>query len=108
MQRLLKEFRARPKDFLWIDDVFITGILARRARIGHIAMNSAFALAAGSNKAGNKVIFAHVPGRKSGHEERRKLWRRIISRGKAKRGNDEDGEGVFLEMEENVVGEEEE
>ena len=43
-QLLYDEFRRDPS-YLWIDDVFITGVLAKRAGIRHKSMASAFALA---------------------------------------------------------------
>ena len=42
-QLLYDEFLRDPS-YLWIDDVFVTGVLAKRAKVRHKSMSSAFAL----------------------------------------------------------------
>lgn len=85
-QRLLDEFRRDPTVFLWIDDVFVTGILAKRAGVKHESLVSAYALDTPALKKAavmKKLIFAHVPGRKN-HDMREELWGKIMKKNKLK------------------------
>lgn len=80
-QVLLNNFRQDPH-FLWIDDVFITGILAKRAGVKHHSMGSHFILNSRDLKAEKnrrKMIFAHLSGRVN-HNKRIQVWNDVMSR----------------------------
>ena len=66
-QTLLTEFRKDPT-YLWIDDVFITGILAKKAKVKLFPYTTTYALLIGwlkNAKLRKGLIFAHVPGREN-------------------------------------------
>lgn len=77
---MLEEFQ-RDSSFLWIDDVFVTGILAQRARVKHHSIASSYVLSEetllSDEKAKRKLIFAHLSGRSS-HDFRLSLWDAIL------------------------------
>ncbi|TRY61115.1 hypothetical protein TCAL_11075 [Tigriopus californicus] len=80
-QVLLDNFRQDPH-YLWIDDVFITGILAKRAGVKHHSMGRHFILNAKdlkSEKNRRSMIFAHISGR-GNHQKRMQVWNDVMSR----------------------------
>ena len=81
LQILLDDFRRDP-NFLWVDDVFITGILAKRAGIKHKSISPAYALSSHfleNERRKEKVIFAHLSGARN-HGYRRELWAEFLAR----------------------------
>ncbi len=82
MQLLYDEFLRDP-NYLWIDDVYVTGILAKRVGIKHHSIAAAYALAGMSSlkttKAWDRLIFAHLSGAVE-HENRLQLWARMLLR----------------------------
>lgn len=65
-----------------MDDVFITGILAKRAGIKHKSISPAYALSPHvleKERKKEKVIFAHLSGARN-HGYRRELWAEFLAR----------------------------
>ena len=83
-QKLLDEFERDP-NYLWIDDVFVGGLLRNRAKVGAIEINSYYSLSPDKTRKSihknnpPNIIFTHL-SKKSKHHLRISLWKAILKK----------------------------
>ncbi|XP_066979209.1 beta-1,3-galactosyltransferase 1-like [Macrobrachium rosenbergii] len=65
---------SRNATFLWVDDAYVTGVLAKEAGIGHRDFNEQFVEAEfHEDQVGRNISWYHLP-----EEKRTDLWRKIL------------------------------
>ena len=82
-EQSIAAFEENPKYF-WIDDVYVTGVLAARAGVNHVNLRAKYSLSA--DKVEEKMIkddamFAHL-ATEHRHQERIGLWQKLLAKEK--------------------------